>query len=71
MGYVNEADFIVMDGTDQELTIFNDKEYRSYRYSNLPKYKKYLKDYPQAKAALSFMEKLLKTVRKNTDTQLI
>lgn len=71
MDYVNEADFIVMDGTDQELTVFKDGEYRCYDYSNLPRYKKYLNNYPQAKAALNFMEKLLKTVRKNTDTKLI
>ena len=66
MDYMMEAGFIVEDGSNQELTVFNGEDHKTYRYSNLEDYKKHLKNYPQAKAALSLMEKIVKAVRKYT-----
>ena len=69
-GYVEEAGFIVNDGADQELVIFRGRRMKIFRYSNLDFYKKYLNDYPQTKAALKLMDKMIRTVRKNTALEL-
>ena len=70
MGYIMESGILVEDGADQEFTVFREGQYRTFLYSNLPTYKKYLDNYPQAKAALKLMEKMTRTARKNTQLNL-
>ena len=70
-GYMRESGIVVMDGQDEEITVFRGEERSTYLYSNLAAYKKYLKNYPQAKAALTLMERLLKAVRKYTGVTYI